>query len=50
VFGNDAGAIRSPNEVSRRWISRVHRAQAELTELPRVTLKGLRHTPAAANA
>ncbi len=44
VFGNDAGEIRSPNE-GRRWTSRVQRAQAELCELPRVTLKGLRaHT------
>ena len=46
VFGNDAGEIRSPNEISRRWTSRVRRAQAELDELPRVTLKGLRHTHA----
>ncbi len=46
VFGNNAGQIRSPNEVSRRWITRVERAQAELGELPRVTLKGLRHTHA----
>lgn len=46
VFGNNAGEIRSPNEVSRRWTSRVLRAQAEPDELPRVTLKGLRHTHA----
>jgi integrase len=46
VFGNDAGEIRSPNEVSRRWTSRVRRAQTEIDELPRVTLKGLRHTHA----
>ncbi|WP_448074013.1 site-specific integrase [Georgenia yuyongxinii] len=46
VFGNDAGAIRSPNEVGRRWTSRVERAQAEVDNLPRVTLKGLRHTHA----
>jgi len=46
VFGNDAGEIRSPNEVSRRWTYRVRWAQAELEELPRVTLKGLRHTHA----
>ena len=46
VFGNNAGEIRSPNEVSRRWTSRVQRAQGELDELPRVTLKGLRHTHA----
>ncbi len=46
VFGNDAGEIRSPNEVSRRWTTRVRRAQTEIDELPRVTLKGLRHTHA----
>jgi integrase len=46
VFGNNAGQIRSPNEISRRWTTRVQRAQAELDELPRVTLKGLRHTHA----
>lgn len=46
VFGNDAGEIRSPNEVSRRWTTRVRRAQADMDELPRVTLKGLRHTHA----
>ena len=46
VFSNDAGEIRSPNEVSRRWSRRVTRAQIDLEELPRVTLKGLRHTHA----
>ncbi|WP_341360035.1 tyrosine-type recombinase/integrase [Georgenia sp. M64] len=46
VFGNDAGAIRSPNEVGRRWTYRVERAQAVVDGLPRITLKGLRHTHA----
>jgi len=46
VFGNDAGEIRAPNEVSRRWAHRVRRAQTERDELPRITLKGLRHTHA----
>ena len=46
VFGNDAGAIRSPNEVGRRWTFRVGRAQAVTDGLPRITLKGLRHTHA----
>ena len=46
IFGNDAGAIRSPNEVSRRWTNRVERAQGEIDDLPRITLKGLRHTHA----
>jgi integrase len=43
---NDAGAIRSPNEVGRRWTFRVERARAAIDGLPRVTLKGLRHTHA----
>ena len=46
MLGNDAGDIRSPNEVSRRRTSRVQRAQADLDELPRVTPKGFRHTHA----
>ncbi|HEY5320183.1 MAG TPA: tyrosine-type recombinase/integrase [Galbitalea sp.] len=46
VFGNDAGAIRSPNEVGRRWTFRVERAQVAINGLPWVTLKGLRHTHA----
>ncbi|HEU0257533.1 MAG TPA: tyrosine-type recombinase/integrase [Microbacteriaceae bacterium] len=46
VFGNDAGAIRSPNEVGRRWTYRVKRAQEKVDGLPRITLKGLRHTHA----
>ena len=46
MFSNDTAEIRSPNEVSRRWSRRVTRAQIDLEELPRVTLKGLRHTHA----
>ena len=46
VFGNLDGAIRSPNEVGRRWTYRVEAAQKALPELKRVTLKGLRHTHA----
>jgi integrase len=46
VFGNDSGAIRSPNEVGRRWTFRVERAQVAINGLPWVTLKGLRHTHA----
>lgn len=45
VFGNDQGQIRSPNEVGRRWTYRVAKAQEKL-DLPRITLKGLRHTHA----
>ena len=46
VFGNDSGEIRSPNEVGRRWTYRVAKAQDAIKDLPRVTLKGLRHTHA----
>ncbi|MCU1530047.1 MAG: hypothetical protein JWP75_3810 [Frondihabitans sp.] len=46
VFGNESSAIRSPNEVGRRWTFRVERAQVAIAGLPWVTLKGLRHTHA----
>ncbi|WP_298229629.1 tyrosine-type recombinase/integrase [Gryllotalpicola sp.] len=47
VFGNNAGEVRSPNEVGRRWTYRVARARAAIEDLPGgVTLKGLRHTHA----
>ncbi|TFC96216.1 site-specific integrase [Cryobacterium sinapicolor] len=48
VFANDAGWIRSPNEVGRRWSNRMASARKALGEdvLKRVTLKGLRHTHA----
>ncbi|WP_053387818.1 tyrosine-type recombinase/integrase [Leucobacter japonicus] len=46
IFGNLVGELRSPNEVSRRWTYRVTRAQETIESLPRITLKGLRHTHA----
>lgn len=46
VFGNVRGGVRAPNEVSRRWSHRVGAAQAAGLDLPRLTLKGLRHTHA----
>ena len=46
VFGNLSGEVRSPNEVGRRWTYRVAAAQAAGVDLPRITLKGLRHTHA----
>lgn len=46
LFGNLDGAIRSPNEVGRRWTYRVAAAQKVVPELTRITLKGLRHTHA----
>ncbi len=46
VFGNLAGEVRSPNEVGRRWTYRVAAAQSAGVDVPRLTLKGLRHTHA----
>lgn len=48
VFANDAGWIRSPNEVGRRWSNRMASARKALGDdaMKRVTLKGLRHTHA----
>ncbi|MGG7466216.1 site-specific integrase [Plantibacter sp. YIM 135347] len=48
VFANMQGAIRSPNEVGRRWSNRMKSVRDALGEdaIKRVTLKGLRHTHA----
>lgn len=46
IFGNDNGELRSPNEVGRRWRTRVQKAQGDLPDLPILTLHGLRHTHA----
>lgn len=46
VFGNLAGEVRSPNEIGRRWTYRVAAAQKAGVNVPRLTLKGLRHTHA----
>lgn len=48
IFGNLEGGSRSPNEVSRRWRTRVRQARAYLGEdqLPTITLHDLRHTHA----
>lgn len=45
VFGNNLGGSRSPNEVSRRWRTRVKRAQEDI-DVPTITLHELRHTHA----
>lgn len=45
VFGNLAGGTRSPNEVSRRWRTRVARAQEDI-DVPTITLHEVRHTHA----
>lgn len=46
VFGDDKGAIRVPDAVTSRWTRRLDWATAKIEGLPRVTLKGLRHTHA----
>jgi len=48
VFGDDAGRLRNPDDIGRRWDHRVKLAQQSLgaDALPRLTLHGLRHTHA----
>ncbi|MBF4163975.1 tyrosine-type recombinase/integrase [Nocardioides acrostichi] len=46
VFGDDQGTIRVPDAVTSRWTRRLDWACAKIEGLPRVTLKGLRHTHA----
>ncbi|HET7388715.1 MAG TPA: site-specific integrase [Nocardioidaceae bacterium] len=46
VFGDDRGAIRVADAVTSRWTRRLDWATAKIEGLPRVTLKGLRHTHA----
>lgn len=46
LFGDDNGAIRVPDAVTSRWTRRLDWACAKIEGLPRVTLKGLRHTHA----
>lgn len=46
VFGDDQGSIRVPDAVTSRWTRRLDWACAKIEGLPRVTLKGLRHTHA----
>ena len=46
VFGDDKGAIRVPDAVTSRWTRRLDWACAKVDGLPRVTIKGLRHTHA----
>jgi integrase len=46
VFSDDSGAIRVPDAVTSRWTRRLDWACAKIGGLPRVTLKGLRHTHA----
>jgi len=48
VFGDDAGRLRKPDDIGRRWEHRVRRAREALgaDSMPRITLHGLRHTHA----
>lgn len=48
VFGDYSGRLRKPDDVGRRWDHRVGKAREALgaDKLPRLTLKGLRHTHA----
>ncbi len=48
IFGNPEGGTRSPNEVSRRWRTRVRQAREHLgdDQLHTITLHDLRHTHA----
>ena len=46
AFGDDEGAIRVPDAITSRWARRLNWATAIIDGLPRVTLKGLRHTHA----
>ena len=48
VFGDDDGKLRSPDAMTSRWDRRLKWASnvKKFEHLPRVTLKGLRHTHA----
>ena len=46
VFGNLDGTVRNPGDVGERFSRLVKKAQTELSGLPHLTIKGLRHTHA----
>lgn len=46
VFGTYKNELRGPNDVTARWSRAVTRAQGSITDLPWLTIKGLRHTHA----
>ena len=46
VFGDDQGAVRVPDAITSRWTRRLDWACATIEGLPRVPLKGVRHTHA----
>lgn len=46
IFGTLNNELRSPNDLTARWARLLRAAETEIEDLPRVTLKGLRHTHA----
>lgn len=46
IFSTINGDLRGPNDVSARWRRLVVKARKAITELPKITIKGLRHTHA----
>ena len=46
VFGDDEGKLRSPDAMTSRWDRRMNWLAKVHPTLPRVTIKGLRHTHA----
>lgn len=46
VFGTYKNELRGPNDVTARWSRAVTRAQGSISDLPWLTIKGLRHTHA----
>jgi len=46
VFGTFDGTVRNPGDVGGRWSTALNRAMKAIPELPRITIKGLRHTHA----
>jgi integrase len=46
IFGTLDGSVRNPGDVGGRWSTALARAYKVYPELPRITIKGLRHTHA----
>lgn len=46
IFATLNNDLRIPNDVTARWSRLVAKAQAKISDLPSITLKGLRHTHA----
>jgi integrase len=46
IFATLNNELRIPNDVTARWSRLVAKAQLSISDLPSITLKGLRHTHA----